>query len=133
VLQQRTAGPVLVPHTRLGDQVIYPTMQADEAGCPLDGAKKYILHIDAEPLAQFWTLTSYAGGTEIGRCDARQMARDKDGSLTVFVQYARPGGRAINWLAVPKDAFTMTMRFYGPYRTVLDGAWRPPPVRRREA
>ncbi|HEY4078810.1 MAG TPA: DUF1214 domain-containing protein [Rhizomicrobium sp.] len=132
MLQQRTAGPALVPYAPLGDQVVYPNMQADEAGRPLDGAKKYVLHFDAAPLAQFWTLTSYAGGTEIGRSDARHMTRNRDGSLTVFVQRARPGMRAANWLAVPKGSFTMTMRFYGPYRAVLDGVWRLPPVRRRE-
>ena len=133
MLHQRTAGPALIAYAPLGDQVVYPNMQADEAGHPLDGAKKYILHFDAEPLALFWTLTSYAGGTEIGRCGARRMTRNRDNSLTVFVQRSRPGAHVANWLAVPSGDFTMTMRFYGPYRAILDGAWRLPPVRQLEA
>ena len=43
-----------------------------------------------------------------------------DGSLTIFIQHARPdGSRAANWLPAPEGSFNLTMRYYAPLSPVL--------------
>ena len=117
----------------LGDQVVYPNIYADDAGRPLHGASKYILHFGAgqEPAALRWTLSLHASATggEVSRLEDRP-CRDADGSLTILIQRERPQEADCNWLATPEGCFTMSMRFYGPHHSLLDGSWRTPaPVR----
>ncbi len=58
--------------------------------------------------------------------------RHGDGSLTLYLQHERPADdtEAANWLPAPQGTFNLTMRFYGPASTVLDGRYRLPPVTR---
>jgi len=67
---------------------------------------------------------------------ASRSARDPltynaDGSLDLYLQHADPGpARATNWLPAPRGPLGVTMRLYAPKRSVLDGTWSPPPVRK---
>ncbi|MNO06325.1 hypothetical protein D3C81_2280610 [compost metagenome] len=54
---------------------------------------------------------------------------DTDGSLTLLIQQERPSDTA-NWLPAPTGPFNLTMRFYGPGSSVLDGSYRLPAVKR---
>ena len=54
-----------------------------------------------------------------------------DGSLDLDSQADSPGpDKEANWLPVAKAPFTLLMRLYSPKAEILDGSWRPPPVKR---
>ena len=58
---------------------------------------------------------------------------DADGGLTIYIQQDSPGkDNASNWLPAPQGLFWLAMRIYWPKAEALDGAWKPPPLRRAE-
>jgi hypothetical protein len=58
------------------------------------------------------------------------LKRNADGSLTIYIQKVRPDGDKVsNWLPSPAGPFNVTMRFYGPEPSVLDGTYRLPAIR----
>ena len=112
---------------------------------PLDGASKYVLHLDKSavpPVGAFWSVTLY---DQEGYQVANPLSRfavsswmpfryNPDGSLDLWFQTETPGqGREANWLPAPKGPFTLTMRLYAPKDEALTGQWNPPPVSRVEA
>ena len=124
---------------------IYPLNLGDQAGRPLDGASKYVLHFDKAnlpPVDAFWSVTLYdPEGYQV----ANQLNRfavsswmpfkyDPDGSLTLYIQNENPGkDKEVNWLPAPKGPFNLTMRLYAPKAEALIGKWNPPPVTKSEA
>jgi hypothetical protein len=126
---------------QLCDQVIYPNCAVDERGQPFDGANKYVLHFDAgclPPVATFWNLSMYGPDmlfveNEIGRCSCGSttdgLKKNADGSITILIHKVRPSDIS-NWLPAPSGSFNLTMRFYGPLPSVLDGSYRLPGVKR---
>jgi hypothetical protein len=63
--------------------------------------------------------------------DRDPLRYNSDGSLDLFVQRANPGAdRVANWLPTPDGPLGITMRLYAPDRSVLNGTWAPPPLRR---
>lgn len=126
--------PEAVGRAPLGDQVVYPNIHIDNAGQPLCGESRYLLHFEREPASLFWTMRLYATDGEADRCDSAMpwLARNADGSLTILIQRQRPVLAASNWLGSPEGAFTINMRFYGPHSSLLDGSWRIPLVVRAE-
>jgi hypothetical protein len=59
------------------------------------------------------------------------LRRGRDGSLTISVQHAAPGGaKKANWLPAPAGRFRLALRIYEPRRSALAGRWKPPPVQR---
>ncbi len=126
----------------LPEDAIYPLNLGDEAGKPLDGANKYIIHFDkgaTPPVNAFWSVTLYdQDGFQVGNPLNRfavsswmPFKYNPDGSLDLYFQSESPGnGQEANWLPVPKSAFNLTMRLYGPKSDALTGRWNPPPVTR---
>jgi hypothetical protein len=54
-----------------------------------------------------------------------------DGSVTIYLQSQAPGSdRAANWLPAPTGDFRPILRMYQPGRSVLDGTYPLPPIRR---
>jgi hypothetical protein len=52
-----------------------------------------------------------------------------DGSVVVAIQRDKPVERDVNWLPTPATGnFRLNLRIYAPERSVLTGAWKPPPV-----
>jgi len=129
---------------QLAEQVLYPNCRVDADGKPFDGASKYVLHFEAgklPPVATFWNMAMYADDmlfveNEFGRysfgstTDGLKLAAD--GSLSILIQNERPDDTS-NWLPAPKGSFNLTMRFYGPATSVLDGSYRLPAVQRIES
>jgi hypothetical protein len=115
----------------------------DEHGEPLTGERSYALHFDAgklPPVATFWNLAMYGPDmlfveNEIDRCSFGSttdgLKKSSDGSLTILIQKDRPADVS-NWLPAPPSSFNLTMRFYGPLPSVLDGSYRLPPVQRSQ-
>jgi hypothetical protein len=139
----------IVANAGLGANVpqdaIYPLNLGDQAGRPLDGGNKYVLHFDKgdlPPVDAFWSVTLYdPEGYQVANPLNRfavsswmPLKYDPDGSLTLYFQNESPGkDKEANWLPAPKAPFTLTMRLYAPKPEVLVGKWNPPPVTKSEA
>jgi hypothetical protein len=91
------------------------------------------------PVHGFWSLTLYSQyhffvANEIDRYSVgtknRDLKRNPDGSLTIFVQADSPAdAQRTNWLPSPKgEDFSLFMRAYWPKPAAIDGSWTPPAV-----
>lgn len=126
----------------LPEDAVYPATSVDGDGKPLDGTNRYRIRFETgelPPVSAFWSITLYDGeGYAVPNAldrfaigDRDGLALNADGSLDIVVSAADPGPeRKSNWLPAPPGPFNLTMRLYGPARSVLDGSWLPPPVRR---
>lgn len=126
---------------QLAEQVLYPNCKVDSDGKPFRGAHKYVLRFEkgqTPPVATFWNLAMYAEDmlfveNDFGRYSIGSttdgLKTDPDGSLTILIQNERPEDTS-NWLPAPEGDFNLTMRFYGPATSVLDGSYRLPAVQR---
>jgi hypothetical protein len=124
----------------LPEDAIYPLNLADEAGKPLDGANKYIIHYEngaAPPVNAFWSITLYdADGFQVANGLNRfavaswmRFKTNADDSVDLYFQNESPGkDKEANWLPAPNGAFNLTMRLYGPKSDALTGKWSPPLV-----
>ncbi|WP_367345966.1 DUF1254 domain-containing protein [Stenotrophomonas bentonitica] len=115
----------------------------DSDGKRLNGANAYTLTFPkggTPPVDGFWSLTLYDENhffapNAINRYSLgtknKDLALNADGSLTLYVQHARPADdKASNWLPAPTGDFELFMRAYGPQKAILDNSWAPPPVER---
>jgi hypothetical protein len=121
---------------------IYPVLQADADGAPLDGSNDYVLHFEAgerPPAEAFWSVTMYDAegfqvANEIDRFaigDRDPIVSNADGSLDLYLQRSNPGpDKVTNWRPTSAGPLGVTMRIYAPRQSVIDGSWSPPPVRR---
>ncbi len=138
-LALRAALARYVAGAQLSDQVICPDCGVDDNGEPLDGRHDYVLHFDElPPVSVFWNLAMYDGDmlfveNGFGRYSVGSttdgVKYNPDGSLTLYLQHDPPADPS-TWLPAPAGPFSLTMRFYGPLPSVLDGSYRLPAVRR---
>jgi hypothetical protein len=144
-------GRAVVARIALGanvrDETVYPFGLTDGRGRPLRGRQRYTLRFERgqlPPVGAFWSLTMYGDDgylyeNPLGRYAIGDrtggLRRGRDGSLTLHLQHRAPAGAArSNWLPAPAGRFRVALRLYEPRRSVLSGAWRPPPlVRARPA
>jgi len=124
----------------LPEDAIYPLNLGDEAGKPLDGSSKYMIHFekgDTPPVNAFWSITLYdSDGFQVANSLNRfavsswmPFKYNADGSLDLYFQSETPGvNKEANWLPAPKGPFNLTMRLYAPKSEALTGKWNPPPV-----
>ena len=132
------------------DEAMYPMTRKDVNGNDLDGSKhNYTLTFAANqlpPVNAFWSLTMYDGKTQllienpIGRYLINspmlsKMKKNKDGSLTIYIQKASPGkAKEANWLPAPDGPIYLVMRLYWPKTGVPsilppgEGTWKTPGV-----
>ena len=123
----------------------YPTSYRDGRGRLLDGRHRYTITFPKghlPPVRAFWSMTMYQRDNflydnEIDRYAVgdrdRGLRRNADGSLTIFVQHAKPRSAKAraNWLPAPAGSFHLILRLYLPRRSALDGTYRIPPFVRR--
>jgi DNA sulfur modification protein DndE len=130
----------------LPDDAFYPIARFDGDGKLLNSASRYAMHFtkaDIPPIHPqgFWSLTIYdkeyfLAPNAINRNELS--SRDKfqqnpDGSMDLYIQKESPGaGKEANWLPTPEGEFILMLRLYWPQDEALNGAWVPPPVRRRD-
>jgi hypothetical protein len=124
------------------EDAIYPVLLTDADGSPLDGANRYVIHMDADelpPVDAFWSVTMYdAAGFQVANEIDRYAIGDRDalrfnddGSLDLYLQTDNPGpDRIDNWLPTTEGTLGVTMRLYRPRPEALMGDWNPPPVLR---
>ncbi|WMD22042.1 DUF1254 domain-containing protein [Achromobacter seleniivolatilans] len=122
------------------EEAIYLGYEEDAQGNPLDGSKAYVIRFEPgqlPPVQFFWSMTLYdLPGRHLVENPIKRYAigdrtpglkYGKDGSLTLYVQHARPAkGNESNWLPAPEGKFNIVARFYGPKPAVIDGTWKLP-------
>lgn len=131
-------------------EATYPMTRVDAAGEPLDSSKHtYTLTFapgKLPPVNAFWSITMYDGTSQllvknaIGRYLINSpmlpgMKKNKDGSLTLYIQKDSPGkAKESNWLPAPNGPMFVVMRLYWPTETppsifpLGEGTWPPPGI-----
>ena len=131
-------------------EAVYPLTRVDGDGQTLDGSKhNYTLTFPKgqfPPVNAFWSVTMYDGKTQllienpinrylINSPMLPGMKKNKDGSLTLYIQNKSPGkDKESNWLPAPNDTIYLVMRLYWPKEkppSVLpagEGTWQPPAI-----
>ena len=132
------------------EEAMYPMTKSLPNGEPLDGSKhNYTVTFKAgqyPPVNAFWSVTMYDGKTQfliknpINRYLFNSpmlsaMKKNKDGSLTIYIQRNSPGkDKEANWLPAPDGPIYLIMRLYWPKTTppsILppgEGTWQPPAI-----
>jgi hypothetical protein len=135
-------------------EAMYPLTKTLANGEELDGAKhKYTLTFakgQFPPVNAFWSVTMYDGKTQlliknpinrylINSPMLPSMKKDKDGSLTLYVQRDSPGkDKESNWLPAPDGPIYLVMRLYWPKAeapSILppgEGSWQPPGLKQAD-
>lgn len=120
------------------EESIYPNLQRDANGEALVGTRSYSLRFEAgqlPPADAFWSLTVYdARGFTVENDTGRYALGDRDplvyasdGSLEILLAHQRPDeAHQGNWLPVPEEPFTVTMRLYLPREEAFSGEWKAP-------
>ena len=133
-------------------EAVYPLTKHDSTGDRLDGSEhNYTITFPAgqlPPVNAFWSVTIYDGKTQllienpinrylINSPMLRNMKKNADGSLTLYIQKNSPGkAKEPNWLPAPDGPIYLVMRLYWPKETppsILppgEGTWKPPGVKR---
>jgi hypothetical protein len=130
------------------DEATYLSCTSDDAGRPLEGSGRYVLRFAPDqlpPAHAFWSLALYEVTPE-GRAFFTDnpinryaigdrtpgLRRVADGSLEIYLQHERPAAdRKANWLPAPAGGpMRLVLRVYEPDRSLLDGHYRVPAVRR---
>ncbi|HSP96427.1 MAG TPA: DUF1254 domain-containing protein [Candidatus Dormibacteraeota bacterium] len=129
-------------------EAMYPLARSDSTGKPLDGhAHRYTLTFAKDqlpPVNAFWSVTMYDGRSQllienpihrylINSPMLPLLAKNPDGSLTIYIQKDSPGAaREANWLPAPDGPIYLVMRLYWPKEqppSILPpgaGTWSPP-------
>jgi hypothetical protein len=125
----------------LPEESAYPSINFDDAGELLTGAKSYRLKFAADalpPVDAFWSLSAYDVRTidlipnPIKRYSlgdrSPDLKRKADGSIEIRLQKTAPLETDVNWLPVGDGPFFLTLRMYQPRPNALDGQYRLPPI-----
>jgi hypothetical protein len=126
------------------DESLYYRAAADADGTPLDGRKNYMIHFAPGQLPPvdrlgFWSLTMYDTSHFLvaNRLDryslgdrSHGLARNKDGSLDVYLGSRPPARHESNWLPAPAAPFSVTLRVYVPAKAALERSWHPAELKR---
>ena len=129
-------------------EAMYPMTKTLADGTVLDGSKhNYTLTFAKDqfpPVNAFWSVTMYDAKNQllvknpinrylINSPMMSGMKKDKDGSLTLYIQKDSPGkDKEANWLPAPDGEIYLVMRLYWPKDTppsILpagEGTWQPP-------
>jgi hypothetical protein len=123
------------------EESAYPSINFDDAGELLTGAKVYRLQFAADalpPVDAFWSLSAYGVRTidlipnPIKRYSigdrSPDLKRKADGSIEIRLQKNAPLETDVNWLPVGDGPFFLTLRMYQPQSRALDGKYQLPPV-----
>jgi hypothetical protein len=138
---------LLGPGWNRPQDAVYPLSQKDAAGDAYGGEHRYVMRFERgklPPANAFWSLTLYDTDfffvpNALNRYELSQrntFLTNPDGSIDLYFQADSPGkDKEANWLPAPKGKFDLVLRIYAPRTTppsILDGSWRPPPVRKAQ-
>jgi hypothetical protein len=143
----RMAGAVLGIYGNSKDEAFYPAYTVDADRRALDGSHRYTLHFAkgaTPPANAFWSLTLYEMPQSLLYANPLNrylinspmlptLAKDADGSITLYIQHASPGkDKESNWLPAPAGPFVIATRIYWPKPEALNGTWKAPPLERKD-
>lgn len=115
----------------------YAAACRDADGAYLDGSKTYRLRLPPNiPVKDFWSIVLYDSQTRsMLQTDQRfpsinsqrgGVAANTDGSVDIYFGPTVPAGKESNWVqTVPRKAFFLLLRLYGPLSPWFDKSWRP--------
>jgi hypothetical protein len=125
------------------DDAVYPSAFVDGDGNVLDGAKKYVLHLEKDEIfpsnSGVWSVSPYRENFYVhnainryGILSSMPIKYNADGSLDIYIQANSPGAdKDSNWLPCPPSLpFNLSVRVYQPKKPLLDGSYKIPPVKR---
>jgi len=125
----------------LPEESAYPSINLDDAGQLLTGAKAYRLVFAADalpPVDAFWSLSAYDVRTidlipnSIKRYSigdrSPDLKRKADGSIEIRLQKDAPREADVNWLPVGDGPFFLTLRMYQPRPEALSEGYRLPAI-----
>ncbi len=127
------------PVSKLGGSSFYLAAFFDSSGAPLQGKNTYKVRVSPDvPVKEFWAFTVYDMETSAFFRDSTTLAlsslgkdiqKNSDGSVDVYIGPKAPAGKESNWLYTPegKNWFPW-FRFYGPEKAVLDKSWKMPDI-----
>jgi hypothetical protein len=140
----RMAGAVLGIYGNSKEEAIYPFYAVDSEGNQLDAAtNKYTLYFakgNLPPVNAFWSLTMYTSPQSlmvenplnrylINSPMLPELKTDKDGGITLYLQYESPGkDLESNWLPAPDGPFRTVLRLYWPKPKAYNGTWKKPEI-----
>jgi hypothetical protein len=125
-----------------GYEADYAFAWVDDNGQPLDGSNRYELRLASPPpVDAFWSLTMYdvpdfyLVANPIDRYSIGDrtpgLQTGDDGSVTITMQKDSPGpDKESNWLPTPQGRFRPILRMYQPQKTILDGTYVLPAIRK---
>jgi hypothetical protein len=139
----RASGNEYIQYGNNASAAGYYNAFTDGSGAPLNGAKvpAYTLTFAKNQIPQadrFWSLTAYLprGNTLVPNAARKyEVARftpglvtNPNGSITIYIQTTPPpAALRPNWLPIPRGAFDLLLRVYGPSGNTSPGAKYIPP------
>jgi hypothetical protein len=126
------------------EDAIFMSTDVDSEGHKLDGANRYVLHLDGKtlpPADGFWSLSIYDDkghfvANALNRFNLGSTSRlvpGADGSTDIYVQNAAPSAdKTANWLPAPSGRFNVILRIYWPKQEVVERRWAPPGLRKEK-
>jgi hypothetical protein len=123
--------------------VSYPVAFNDSEDDTFDGASRYVLHFEKDqlpPTNVTWSVSIYdPDGFYVPNAINRYnlaawmpLKYNANGSLDIYIQAESPGlDKESNWLPAPASGtFNLVTRIFWPDKTVLDGSWAMPGVKK---
>lgn len=126
---------------------LHPFTRLEANGKNLSGENRYVLRFEkgTPPVEGFWSITAYDPryavyahpSNRFSVSSHADLKYNTDGSLDLYLQHESPGpDKEPNWVATPKDNFTVMLRMYWPKETspsILppgSGTWKIPAIQR---
>jgi len=135
----RAACAMDIAALNLPEEEMYWQTFVDGAGHKLNGRHDYLLHFPPgglPPNEASWSLTMGDSGRRMVENPIQRysvggrsgLVPNADGSIDIHIQNAAPAVQESNWLPAPAANFMLWLRVYQPGPTILNGAYRVPPV-----
>jgi hypothetical protein len=110
---------------------------SDSMGLPLDGGKRYLLHLPADIFqSSFWSVILYDSESKLiirnnqawpsVHSNCRKLLINPDGSVDIRFSPVAPEGKTRNWLqTIPGNKWYIVLRLYNAPESCFVQEWNP--------